>query len=128
MVVEAIDPYRARSGLTAAELGGLLAGQPAPVVWLSYARSGEAALTGARPTKRALAARMGLSRVESSVSHVGTAVSRAGGGSGVPGGGVGAGGKGGRAMSAISECRSFVFDLEALVFECARQAAGCWTA
>lgn len=105
-VVEAINPYRARSGLTAAELGGLLAGQPQPVVWLSYARSGDEAaryqlelwlylraidmatelrwriergreqvrtltqlaletvLTGARPTKRALAARMGLARAE----------------------------------------------------------------
>jgi len=106
-VVEAINPYRARSGLTAAELGGLLAGLPEPVAWLGLARSGderaryrlelwlylraidmatelrwriergreqvrtltqlalEAVLTGVRPTKRALATRMGLARAES---------------------------------------------------------------
>jgi hypothetical protein len=105
--LEAINLYRGRSGLTAAELGGLLAGQPQPVVWLGLARSGDApsryrlelwlylqaidlatamrwrlergreqvrtltqlalerVLTGARCTKRALAARMGLSRAES---------------------------------------------------------------
>lgn len=106
-VVEAINPYRARSGLTAAELGGLLAGLPEPVAWLGLARSGderaryrlelwlylraidmattlrwriergreqvrrltqlalESVLTGARPTQKALAARMGLKRAES---------------------------------------------------------------